>query len=171
MNSVYVGQTVRIVTPDDKTTDGKEGKIVGIDGAWIYVTLPMKVQALSPDGLGPVRTHQIALGFSPSEVQKTRADEMAELELDAMGEDVAREYVRRYGPPYQFEKYDVLQSKNGKGDDPWQDFSTLHTAQEAGRAMRLVDAGKWEGEPLEFRIVRKFGALADNGVKYERHET
>lgn len=55
---------------------------------------------------------------------------------------------------YNFRIYDVLQSKNGPAERPWLDFQTLKDESDAEIAASLVETGLWEGQELEFRIVR-----------------
>lgn len=59
---------------------------------------------------------------------------------------------------YNFEPYDVLQSKSERLNE-WLDFSTLRTADEGRRAVTLVDSGMWDGVPMQFRIRRGFNTV------------
>jgi hypothetical protein len=51
----------------------------------------------------------------------------------------------------QMRPYDVIQVLR---DGEWLDFSTLRTSEEFAQAERMVRTGQWDGQALEFRVVR-----------------
>lgn len=61
-------------------------------------------------------------------------------------------------PAYEFQAYDVLQIKR-PDDNRWSDFSTLRSDEDAAQAVELVNGGRWDGQPAEFRIRRGFNYI------------
>lgn len=91
-----------------------------------------------------------------------RADHAAD-RLHSLGADLAamsNAETRKAQQRYEFEPYDVLQSRNADGE--WLDFMTIRTEQEGFNAVSLVIAGKWNNAPAIFRIVN----MTKNVVKY-----
>ena len=55
-----------------------------------------------------------------------------------------------------WQKYDVIQSKNGPAERPWLDYSTIKDEEDARLAALHVKRGEThDGRKIEFRIVRQ----------------